>query len=66
MIGKKIGKDNVKIAVNVLFAKKEKKMYLAYVSKHNWNHENQVILLTIPNEENILHYLAVTKKYQHY
>ena len=26
-------------------------MYLAYVSKHNSNRENQVILLMIPNQE---------------
>ena len=42
---------------NVLYAKNEK-MYPAYVSKYNWNHENQVILLMIPNGES---YLALKK-----
>ena len=28
---------------------KKKKIYLAYVSKHNSNREKQVILLIIPN-----------------
>ena len=37
-------------AVNVLYAKKGK-IYLAYVSKHNSNHEKQVILLMIPHGE---------------
>ena len=39
--------------------KKKKIIYSAYVSKYNSNHENQVILLTIPKEEG-WHYLAVT------
>ena len=41
---------NLTIAINVLYAKKEK-IYPAYVSKHNSNHEKQVILLMIPNGE---------------
>ena len=36
----------------------------AYISKHNVNHENQIILLMIPNGEG-WHYLAV-KNYQDY
>ena len=43
-------KNNVTIAVNVLYAKKEK-MFPAYVSKHNSNREKQVIFLMIPNGE---------------
>ena len=39
---------------------KKEKIYPAYVSKHNSNRENQVILLMIRNEEK-LHYLAVKK-----
>ena len=39
---------------------KKKKIYPAYVSKHNSNREKQVIILMIPNEEG-LHYLAVKK-----
>ena len=47
---KKIEKNNVTIALNVLCAKKEK-IYPACVSKHNSNREKQVILLMISNEE---------------
>ena len=39
----------------------KKKTYSAYVSKHNSNHEKQVILLTIPNAEKFRHCIAVTK-----
>ena len=48
-------KSNLTIALNVLYAKKEK-VYLAYVSKHNSNREKQVIFLMIPNGEG-WHYL---------
>ena len=41
---------NLAIAFNVFYAKKEK-MYPAYVSKHNSDHEKQVIILMIPNGE---------------
>ena len=41
-------KNNVTIALNVLYAKKEK-IYPAYVSKHNSNIERQVIVLMISN-----------------
>ena len=37
---------------------KKKKTYPAYVSKHNSNHEKQVVHLIIPNGE-AWHYLAV-------
>ena len=40
---------------------KKKKMYLAYVSKHNASREKLVILLMIENGERIWHYLAVKK-----
>ena len=39
---------------------KKKEVYLAYVSKHNSNHEKQVIILMIPNREG-WHNLAVKK-----
>ena len=39
----KFEKNNVTIALNVLYAKKEK-MYPPYVWKHNSNREKQVIL----------------------
>ena len=47
---KKIEKNNVKIALIVLHAKKEK-ICLAYVLKHNSNRGKQVIFLMIPNGE---------------
>ena len=39
---KNFEKNNVAIALNVLYAKKEK-IYPAYVSKHNSNREKQVL-----------------------
>ena len=54
---KKIEKNNLTITLNVLYAKNEK-IYPAYVSKQNSNHEKQVVLLMIPNGE-WWHYLAV-------
>ena len=50
MIGKILKRNNVAIALNVFYTKKEK-IYPAYVSKHNPNREKQVILLKISNEE---------------
>ena len=44
---KQFEKNNVAIALNVLYPKKVKK-YPAYVWKHNSNHEKQVIFLMIP------------------
>ena len=55
----KLEKNNVTIALNVLYAKKQK-IYPAYVLKYNSDHEKQVILLMIPNGEK-WHYLAVKK-----
>ena len=46
----KIEKNNVTIALNVSYAKKEN-VYLAYVLKHNPNCEKLVILLMIPDRE---------------
>ena len=45
---KKNEKNNLTVVLNVFYAKKEKKNYPAYVSKHNSKWE-QVILLMIPN-----------------
>ena len=56
---KKFEKNNVTIALNVLYAKKGK-TYPAYVSKHNSNCEKQVIIFMIPNGEG-WYYLAVKK-----
>ena len=49
----------IAIALNALNAKKEK-IYLAYILKHNSNHEKQVVHLMIPNGEG-WHSLAVKK-----
>ena len=57
---KKFENNNVTIALNVLYAKKEK-LYPAYVSKYSSNHERQVILLMIRNRGKRCHYLAVKK-----
>ena len=48
---KKFEKNNLTIGLNVLYAKKEKNICPAYVSKLNSNHEKQVILLIISNIE---------------
>ena len=45
-----IWKNNVTIALKVLYAKKEKR-YPAYVSKHNSNCEKELILIIISNRE---------------
>ena len=42
--------NNVAIAVNVLYTKKEK-IYPAYLSKNNSNFAKQVTLFMIPNGE---------------
>ena len=55
-------KNNPIIALNVFYIKKMN-MYPTYISKHNLNHENQIILLLITNVER-WHYFAV--KYHHY
>ena len=47
---KQFDKNNLTIALNVLYAKKEK-IDPAYASKNNSNCEKQVILLMIPNGE---------------
>ena len=51
-------KNNLMIALKVLYAKKEK--HPAYISKHNSKHERQVVLLMIPNREG-WHYIALKK-----
>ena len=64
---KKIEKNNVRIVLNILYAKKEK-IYPAYVSKHYLNCGKQVIFLMISNRDNSeakfegrWYYLAVKK-----
>ena len=58
MTGKHLTKSNPTIALNVLYAKKEK-IYCAYVSKHKSKREKQVILLIFPNVE--VWHIAVKK-----
>ena len=58
---KKFEKNNVAIALNVLYVKKEE-IYPDYVSKNDSDCEKQVIHLMIPNGEGRRwHYLAVKK-----
>ena len=64
---KKIKENNVTIALNVLYDKKEK-ICPVYVSKQNSNREKQVILLLVSNREiregrseGRWHYLAIKK-----
>ena len=52
-------KNNLTIALNVLYAKKVK-ICLVYVSKHNSNCENQVIFFMVSNGKG-WHCLAVKK-----
>ena len=47
---KKLEKNNLAIAINVLYATYDK-IYPAYVSKYNSKRKEQVILLMIPNKE---------------
>ena len=58
MIGK-FEKNNLTIALSVLYAKNEK-IYLAYVSKHIWNRDKEVILLMVLKGER-QYYLTVKK-----
>ena len=58
---RKFERNNVALALNVMYAKKEK-IYLAYVSKHNSNLEKKVIFLMILNGDKQWHYLAVKKR----
>ena len=57
---KKFEKNNPTIALNVLYAKIEEKIYQAFISKHNSKREKQIILLMIRNGEG-WRYLAVIR-----
>ena len=50
MIGKKLEKNNLAIALNVFYTNKEK-IYPDYVSKHILNCQKRVIVLMIPKKE---------------
>ena len=52
-------KNNPTITLHVLYVNKMN-IHSSYISIHNLNHENQIILLMIPNAEE-WHYLAVKK-----
>ena len=57
---KKFEQNNKEIALNILFVPLNKKeIRPAYVSKHNHKRKNQVILLTITDDGERWHYLAV-------
>ena len=57
---KKFEQNNKDIALNVLFVPLDKKeIEIAYTSKYNYKHKNQVILLIIADNNNRWHYLAV-------
>ena len=59
MIGKNL--SNIMSLLLLMFCMlKNKKIYPAYVSKHNSNYEKQVVLLMIPNIQE-WHYLTVKK-----
>ena len=52
--------NNESIALNVLFASKNsEEITLLYKSEHNYNRENNVLLLMITDDDNRWHYLAV-------
>ena len=50
MIGKSFEKNNLTIALNILYIK-EKEILAAHISKHNSTREKKVITLMIPNKE---------------
>ena len=54
---KKIEKNNLTIALNISYTKKEK-VYPAHISKYNSNPEKQVIRLMIANGIGNGHYIA--------
>ena len=57
---KKFEKNNKEIALNLLFAPHNKEeIWPAYISKHNHQLKNQVILLMIADDSKGWHYLAV-------
>ena len=58
---KKFEKNNMKIALSVLYAKK-KEIYPSYVSEHNSNREKQLILLMISNREKLLSFFRNRKQ----
>ena len=55
---KKFEENNPEIFLIVLYTKNEK-LYPAYTSKYNSEHDRQIILLVIPNKEGC-HYLALS------
>ena len=57
---KKFEQNNTSIALNVLFVSyNSEEITLAYESKYNYNHENQVILLMINDKVEKCYYFAV-------
>ena len=57
----KIGQNNKIIAFNILFLSyNTKERRLAYKPKHNFKHENQVLLLIITDAKKWHHFVAIT------
>ena len=57
---KTFAKKNPTITLNILYIK-EKETFPAYISKINSSCEKQIVLLMIPNQKKVWHYLAVKK-----
>ena len=57
---KKFEQNNKTIALNILFVPHHEKTNLAYKSKYNHKHENQLLLLMITNGEQ-WYYIALKK-----
>ena len=59
---KNIEKNNVALALSVLYAKKQQQQQIpAYVLKHNSNHEIQINISMISNGEKQRHYIAIKR-----
>ena len=64
MIGKTFEKNDLAIALSILYTK-EKEVLSAYISKHNSTCEKLILLMITNEEKEGWHYLAVAN-YQHY
>ena len=60
MIGKRLKKNNLTIALNVLYIKEKKNMSSLYLK--NLNCKQQIILALIPNKEKVGWYYLVVKQ----
>ena len=60
MTRKCLRKNNPTIALNILYIK-EKEICPSYIPKYNSTCEKQIILLMIPREEKVWHYIAINE-----